>query len=1285
MRVRWLSPLALLAVLPTLAAAATPTMPVSQIKPGMMAIGKSVFTGTTIEDFNMRILGVAQKARQGRDVIMAEVLDGPVVKAGAGILAGMSGSPVYINGRLIGAIAFSWSFAKAPIAGITPVADMLSVLRDGEPAAPAKGASTLGKPLVIHGQTYHKVLIQEDGRPQAAPGTITLRPAGTVMLASGFGERGMKRLQELFAPYHAEVLQGAGGQADPTLPATLAPGAAVGVQMVRGDFDVSAFGTVTWRDGNKLLAFGHPMLSLGGVSLPMTTSTMLGFVPSYNMSFKLGAAVKTVGAISQDGLWAIGGAIGPQAAMTPVTITVKDTQHNRDRTYHVEVVRDRRLAPSLILSTVLDAIDCATGFVGRGTARVTFDLTAENKVQIKGSDLVYGEDASAQAASELMEPLLILANNPYGPLELDRLEVSVELTPGRHTALVKEVTADRPKVRAGESLTVSVQVEPYDGQPFTKTMTLPISPDTPPGLLRIGVAGGLEGERLKQMLGMPKPMMTNLGQVINEFQGRERADQVVLMAALPSRGVSVDGQVLPTLPRTVESVLSQAKSSGLRTEPDRVIERLPLPGLVVAGRQVLTVQVDRREGVAPRPTMAPPPAAAPSGEQPAGGDEEDGGPEEAYAGPLDMATAPATGTPARVTAATAKPTEQKTDTAEVKGKKPEETAKALSREPAAWLHSTESDFRPGQLEGTTLDSKGRLSLARAATDLGSLPGEIPWSIAESGGQVYVGSATSGKIYRLEEGKAEPFFDTKGVMVTALAPLPDGGLAAASAPDGTLWRLGADGKVRQSTQCGRSYLWAVAPAADGTVWAAVGSPAGVCRLGADGKVVTTDLEGTHALSLALDPQGGACAGTSDGIVYRVAPDGGCTAVLATDDAMVTGLAFDKAGALWAGTSPRGIIYRLAPGQQAERLAELGGSVYALAAAADGIYATGREGSLARVDGEGVTSLAYAPKQGQAVSLAVAADGALCLGVANPSQLVRLGPGYAASGTYRSAPLDARDVARWGMASWEAEAPAGVSVKIETRSGNSPDPNDGWSAWSAPIEGAITSPAARYLQYRLLLAGQPTVTPAVTSVRLSYLPRNHKPTLAVVTPKPAAACVKSLAMQWKGEDPDKDTLLYTIEDSKDGGATWQVVKEGLAEAKYTWDLAKVAEGRHLVRITATDSQSRPGDPTSTSVTVPITVDSTAPLVMIARPLGDPVEGKLTVRGSALDKEGTLRGVDWRVDDGDWRAAAIQGDVVEASSAGFTFTTSKLAAGKHTIEVRAFDQAGNKAGDKREVSVK
>jgi len=319
-------------------------IPVSELKPGMRGTAKSVFRGVEITEFNVEVLGVVPKMDLGGDVVLIRILDGPVVERGCGIIGGMSGSPVTIEGRLLGAIAFTWSFEKEPIGGVTPIASMLNSYV-AKKAEPEKRAS---RPVMLHGRrlTQARIAAEPEAQPFADAHTINLAPVG-LMTCGGLSRQSLADYAEFLRPYGIEPVAGPGSM-DQVVDTDLVPGAGFSVDLVRGDFDVSMIGTLTYRDGDSILAFGHPMMQLGAVNVPMATAYIHEFIPAYSRSDKLGSSMKPVGALRMDGTWSVGGLVGAQAEMVPVDVSVTDETTGRLRTYHVEAAKDKELTQGLV-------------------------------------------------------------------------------------------------------------------------------------------------------------------------------------------------------------------------------------------------------------------------------------------------------------------------------------------------------------------------------------------------------------------------------------------------------------------------------------------------------------------------------------------------------------------------------------------------------------------------------------------------------------------------------------------------------------------------------------------------------------------------------------------------------------------------------------------------------------------------------------------------------------------------------------------------------------------------
>jgi hypothetical protein len=1266
-------------------------LPTSEIRPGMVAVGKTVFHGTDIEEFHLEILGVAEKARGGTDVILARVTDGPLVERHSSILQGMSGSPVYINGRLIGAIAFSWAFAKEPIAGITPIQDMLKVLEAGAATQERPTAASLERPVVIDGRRVDAVRIADPMAPVApgeaeSPGTLTLRPMGCVFLVSGCSPRGLDRLRQALEPLGAGVVQGTGGSADFAAP-KLEPGSAMAVQLVSGDFQAAAIGTVTAVIGDKVLAFGHPMMSMGDVDLPMATAYIQTIVPSYSVSMKMGVAGKPIGRLSQDRLWAVAGVTGEQARPIPISITVSDPALGIKTSYNAQIARHRLLSPGLAATVVLSAIDRAWSHVGEGTAEVAVEIEGPQGA-IRRTDVGFDQgDAAASATGELVGPLATLMNNEFGSVDVKSIRLDVRVTTERRTARLERLRVEPGKHKAGESLKLAALLRPYKGQPVEKTLELKLPADLPSGQLRIGVAGGNDVQPLRASLGLTPPRAFDINQLIDIYQTAERGDEVVAFAALPTMGMSVEGRRLTSLPGYLLESLNDARSSVITPERDAVKTSITCDW-VVEGRQVIAVDIEGKPGVAraraPKPGPAPPPGGARKGEEAAQPPDEGDG-------EIMVMMMPAA---ANTGAADAEAAEAEKPGAKKEQEKEKEKEEPVGREPSSFTYARRADFLSGKFDGIACDQDGTLTLAPQATVMATFDEPVISAILVDAGAVYAATAPDGRVRKMSgDGQVEQTWETGAVLITCLAGGPEGAILAGAAPGGRILSLAKDGKVQDFSATGEDTVWSIAPAPGGGFYAGTG-PAGKVFLipaSGDGRLLC-QLPATNVYALAV-AEDTLYAGTGNaGVLYAIDPTGQARAVYESDEQAISALAV-SGGAVYAGTAPDAEVIRIGPGRVSEQIMQAEGeNLVALAAGASGmVYAvTAGDGVVYEVDPVKKTAqVLRKPEAAQALALALDARGAVYAAESNPAALVRLGPEQAERGVFLSKPQEAASGTRWGAASAGVRKPDGTTATFQTRSGDGEDPDDHWSLWSAPADlssvSPVVSPAGTFLQYRITLtAQQPGATPAVRDVQVVYMPPNQEPVVSISAPKPAERLHAKFTLKWKAQDPDGDTLVYALATSADGGATWKDLKSDVDDTSYSWDTTGLKDGTYMVRVTASDRPSNPGSARQNEARQLVWIDNTPPTVLAWRStLAVNAEKRATFRGAISDALSPIRGVDYRVDDGKWRAAAVEG-MVGTEDVSFSVETEPLAAGEHVVEVRGFDQAGNTANDELRVAV-
>ncbi|HYV04673.1 MAG TPA: SpoIVB peptidase S55 domain-containing protein, partial [Blastocatellia bacterium] len=378
----------LIALLSTATAAADSNgtsnfMPLEQVRPGMKGYGMSVFQGTAPERFEVEVLGTLEGVPNPKQAIVIARLSGALVER-TGVFAGMSGSPVYIDGKLVGAVAYAFPFAKEPIAGITPIKNMIGIFEQGGDETPRSGQ-----------RVSFRTLIGGTGAPDSAPSTTaaagqartvsggemtpyvgqTIVPIATPVTFSGISQTTVDMFASDLKRLGIQPIAGVGGGS--TLgpmaafnETTLTAGSSVSVQLVRGDFTIDASGTVTYRNGERIYAFGHPFLSSGLTSWPMAESSVITVVPNVNNSFKLSSGGSLVGSINQDRSTGVFGQLGEKPRMVPARVTVH-TSRNKTEVYTFEIVSDSFLTPLLTRMTVFAAIAATERQLGNQTLKLT--------------------------------------------------------------------------------------------------------------------------------------------------------------------------------------------------------------------------------------------------------------------------------------------------------------------------------------------------------------------------------------------------------------------------------------------------------------------------------------------------------------------------------------------------------------------------------------------------------------------------------------------------------------------------------------------------------------------------------------------------------------------------------------------------------------------------------------------------------------------------------------------------------------------------------------------------
>ena len=582
---------------------------VDAVKPGMKGYGMTVFQGSRPERFEVEILGVlAGVPNPKQSLIIARLSGGQVERTS--VFAGMSGSPVYIDGKLVGAVAYSFPFSKEPLAGITPIKSMVDVFENGKEGTPTTGQrssfNTLmaasspqgGLPEVFSAQLG--AYAASSGGPLTAYVGQTITPIATPLTFAGVPQAALDAFAGDLRKAGIHPITGVGGGASigpmvaPT-DLTLGPGTSVSVQLVRGDFTVDAAGTVTHRDGELIYAFGHPFLSSGQTSWPMAESSVVTVVPNLNNSFKLSAGGNLVGSISQDRSTGVYGKLGEQPRMVPVKISVR-TSRNKTETYKFEMVSDTFLTPLLMKITMFSAIAATERTVGSQTIRL------DGRISINGQPDVILDNSFSTPNGALMfaiaaveRPLTALINSGFNTLDLKSIDVQLTSEDARANGLLSRLWVDKTEVTRGEKIEIQAFARNDNGNEFVERIPLEIPADAPfgPLVLVVGDGGSINQSEARSGAAVdfvPK----DLGQLVRAINKLKRNHRLYVRMLRPGVGAIVNNEEMPTLPPSVLATLGSERTSGgyaplsVATLTER---ELPPSGFLITGQQTITINV----------------------------------------------------------------------------------------------------------------------------------------------------------------------------------------------------------------------------------------------------------------------------------------------------------------------------------------------------------------------------------------------------------------------------------------------------------------------------------------------------------------------------------------------------------------------------------------------------------------------------------------------------------------------------------------------------------------------
>lgn len=581
--------LAALLLISAQASAQTPALlPLDQVRPGQKGYGLTVFSGFTIERFDVQVIDVLPGFLPKQDLFLVR-LDHPVTRE-TGVVGGMSGSPILLDGKLAGALSYGWRFSKEPVAGITPIASMMDLLR-----RPLRGPEVPGpSPSADARRTLDRMALQALSRRDRwwRPSWLTpvpepeaqLVPVSVPLHAAGFSREAMALLSEGFASFGFEPVQG-GGTGRTEGPTAFEPGGSLGVQLVSGDMSLSSTGTVTWVDRGKVLGFGHRLFNAGELNLPATTSKVVHTLASQNRSFKIAVPARTVGALLQDRQAGVLVDSGQTVGTIPVQIRMSAPGYQND--YRLRLAHHRLLTPNLLRTVVQSALGEAIPDAGHATYTLSTRLAVKGYPPVKLVEDHYSPGGVPMSLSVMAQGLRAVGKimqNPFAGVTLERIDIDIAV---RHAHEMEEIVGLRlsaNRARPGEKLTATVTFKPFNRAEYEKDYPLDIPGDIDGSLLVLEASAG---SLVKPEQAVPE----TLSQLLSSLEETFPARSLVLSLRLPGQGVKLRGRVIPDLPLSVLDSLSV----GTQTRTEAVfstVRHQPFPhGRVLAGKRSLRLRV----------------------------------------------------------------------------------------------------------------------------------------------------------------------------------------------------------------------------------------------------------------------------------------------------------------------------------------------------------------------------------------------------------------------------------------------------------------------------------------------------------------------------------------------------------------------------------------------------------------------------------------------------------------------------------------------------------------------
>ncbi len=550
-------------------------LPFDKIRPGMKGYGLTVFKGNKIEKFDVEVIAVLKNKSPKSGIILIKLLKNDVIDK-AGVIAGMSGSPVYINNKLIGALSTAFPYSKEPFAGVTPIEDMLKIYE-----------------LDMDNSSFNFEPDNNRTFAQAGEGSESMQIIKTPLVFHDTSQKMIDTFKGDLKKMNFLPFSSSAGGWDYEVPKKFEPGSAVGVNLITGDLNIGAIGTVTHVDKEKLLIFGHPFFQSGKTDMPLAHAYIHTVIPSLAVSFKMGSITKIRGRVYQDQASGVAGILNKEAKMIPIKVDL-DYFNNRD-SFNYNIIRSYYYFPLFLNMAISSSLEMLGGDLEKNTIYFTFNIKFNNNKTITLKDTYSSLStrySMMASTSYLMSPIINLLSNEFEDVQINNVDIKIKLDNTIKIAEIKKVSANKKQFRPGEKIKLKVKLKPYQGRPFYKSISITLPPNLPEGNFSLFVSSDKERQFIDYMFSGAKYQPQNMEHMIKLYNSLAKLTDLSVWAVLRDKSIIAQDQVMENLPSSYYSILRNSLETGMQRSMMQIKNKIQADYIIV-GSAILSIKIKK--------------------------------------------------------------------------------------------------------------------------------------------------------------------------------------------------------------------------------------------------------------------------------------------------------------------------------------------------------------------------------------------------------------------------------------------------------------------------------------------------------------------------------------------------------------------------------------------------------------------------------------------------------------------------------------------------------------------